>query len=104
MRRSLARKSSRDMLPSAKPRVLTYSPNDVIDDRISVPAQHSLVRLSKKKATSSNAVGMLEEVKAGRLAGIFCVNWEKSAQRALRFGKSWWTVIPKGEDAVLCLI
>jgi len=50
--------------------VLTYSTRDVIDKRISVPAQHSVVRLSKNPATSADAVGMLEEVKAGRLAGI----------------------------------
>ena len=84
-------------------RVLTYTSKDVIDDRISIPAQHSLVRLSKNSATNADAVGMLEEVKAGRLAGIFCVNWQRAAQRALRLGKSWWTAIPKGEDAVLLL-
>src|SRR6266542_624132 len=85
------------------PRVLTYTTKDVIDNRISIPAQHSLVRLSKNPATSVDAVGMLEEVKAGRLAGIFCVNWQNAAQRAIRLGKSWWTVIPRGEDAVLLL-
>jgi len=90
-------------LPLPKPRGLTYSARDVIDHRISVPAQHSLVRLSKKRTTNADAVGMLEEIKANRLAGIYCVNWEKVAQRALRFGKSWWTVIPPGEDAILML-
>ncbi len=90
-------------IPAATPRVLTYSTRDVIDARISIPAQHSLVRLSKNPATSADAVGMLEQVKAGRLAGIYCVNWQKPAHRALRFGKSWWTVIPPGEDAVLML-
>src|SRR5262249_40478805 len=70
--------------PSATPRVLTYSTRDVIDNRISVPAQHSLVRLSKNPATSADAVGMLSAVKAARLAGIFCVNWKTPAQRALR--------------------
>jgi hypothetical protein len=90
-------------ISSATSRVLTYSTKDVIDKRISIPAQHSLVRLSKNPATSADAVGMLEEVKAGRLAGIYCVNWEKPAQRALRFQKSWWTVIPQGENAVLML-
>src|SRR5688572_25083176 len=88
---------------STTPRVLTYSTKDVIDNRISVPAQHSLVRLSKNPSTSAAAVGMLEEIKAGRLVGIYCVNWKKAAERALRFGKSWWTVIPREEDAVLML-
>ena len=84
-------------------RTLTYTTRDVIDQRISVPAQHSLVRLSKNPVTSADAVGLLEAVKAGRLGGIFCVNWQKPAQRAIRLGKSWWTVIPPGEDAVLML-
>lgn len=88
-------------IPAYTPRVLTYSQKDVIDKRISVPAQHSLVRLSKNPTTSADAVGMLEEVKAGRLAGIYCVNWQLPAKRAERLGKTWWTVIPEGEDAVL---
>jgi hypothetical protein len=61
------------------------------------------MRLSKDPASSADAVGMLEEVKAGRLAGIYCVNWQKAALRAQRFGKSWWTVIPPGEEAILML-
>ena len=84
-------------------RVLTYTARDVIDKRISIPAQHSLVRLSKNPVTSEDAVGLLDEIKAGRLGGIYCVNWQKPAQRALRFGKSWWTMIPSGEDAVVVL-
>lgn len=90
-------------VPSVAPRELTYTAKDVIDNRISIPAQHSLVRLSKNPATSVDAVGMLEEIKAGRLAGIYCVNWEKSALRTRKLGKSWWTVIPQGEDAILIL-
>ena len=85
------------------PRVLTYTTKDVIDKRISVPAQHSLLRLSKNPTTNADAVGMLEEVKAARLAGIYCVNWKIAAERALRFGKSWWTIIPQNEDAILML-
>jgi hypothetical protein len=88
-------------IPSPTRRVLTYSTKDVIDERISVPAQHSLVRLSKNPATRTDAVALLAEVKAGRLGGIFCANWQKPAQRAIRLRKSWWTVIPSGDDAVL---
>ena len=87
--------------PSSLPRVLTYSTADVIDKRISVPAQHSLVRLSKNRTTNADAIGMLYAVKTGQLAGIYCVNWKIPAQRALKFGKSWWTIIPKDEDAIL---
>src|SRR5262245_11704501 len=84
-------------------RVLTYTTRDVIDQRISIPAQHSLVRLSNNPATNADAVGLLEKVKAGRLGGIFCVNWQRPVQRAIRLGQSWWTVIPAGVDAVLLL-
>jgi hypothetical protein len=87
----------------AAPRVLAYTSKDVVDNRISVPAQHSLVRLSKAPLTSADAVGMLEEIKSGRLGGIYCVNWQKPAQRSLRWGQSWWTIIPKGEHAILML-
>ena len=85
------------------PRILTYTTKDVIDNRISIPAQHSLVRLSKNPATNADAIGILEEIKAGKLGGIYCVNWKIPAQRALKFGKTWWTVIPQGEDAILML-
>jgi hypothetical protein len=84
-------------------RVLTYTTKDVIDNRISIPAQHSLVRLSKNPVTNADAIGILEEIKAGRLGGIYCVNWKTPAERALKFGKTWWTVIPQAEDAVLML-
>ncbi|HJQ68513.1 MAG TPA: DUF4347 domain-containing protein [Blastocatellia bacterium] len=85
------------------PRVLNYTQKDVIDARISIPAQHALVRLSKHPPTSKYAVALLEAIKQNRLAGIHCVNWEKTAKRALRLGLSWWTIIPRGEDAVLML-
>ena len=98
-------RSSRPDIASARTtRVLTYTTKDVVDNRISIPAQHSLVRLSKNSATNADALGMLEAVKTGRLAGIFCANWQKAAQRAVRLGSSWWTAIPKGEDAVCCWI
>lgn len=90
-------------VPPATPRELTYTQKDVIDDHISIPAQHSLVRLSKNPDTSADAVGMLEAVKSRQLEGIYCVNWKKSAQRARKFNSDWWTVIPEGEDAVLML-
>ncbi|HYJ87322.1 MAG TPA: hypothetical protein VEW46_14770 [Pyrinomonadaceae bacterium] len=95
--------ASRGARPLPGRRILAYTTKDVIDNRISVPAQHSLVRLSKNPATNADAVGMLDEIKTGRLAGISCVNWKLPAQRALRLGLSWWTVIPKSEDAVLML-
>ena len=92
-----------DFLGPAFDAELTYSPRDVIDPRISVPAQHALVRLSKSPQTNEAATGLLQEIKQGRLAGILCVNWKASAQRALKLGSAWWTVIPRGEDSVLML-
>ncbi|MCI5142190.1 MAG: hypothetical protein D3909_10825, partial [Candidatus Electrothrix sp. ATG1] len=96
---------SRMQLPgtSYKPRVLTYTTRDVIDKRISVPAQHSLVRLSKNHATNASAVFLLKAVKSGILAGIYCANWKLVANRAKKLGKTWWRIIPKEEDAVLIL-
>ena len=64
---------------SVTPRVLTYTTNDAIDERISIPAQHSLVRLSKNPATSADAVGMRNTINENRLAGIYCVNWGEVA-------------------------
>ncbi len=87
----------------SRSRVLTYTTKDVIDNRISIPAQHSLVRLSKNPRTNAAAVGLLNDVKKRRLGGISCVNWQKAAQRAQKLGKSWWTVIPPGEDAMVLL-
>lgn len=90
-------------IPSAAPRVLTYSQTDVIDKRISVPAQHSLVRLSRNPTTSADAVAMVNEIKANRLRGIFCANWKEAAERARAYGKSWWNIIWSDDDAVLLL-
>lgn len=95
--------SNRDARHLAGRRILAYTTKDVIDNRISIPAQHSLVRLSKNPVTNATALGLLDDIKAGRLGGIFCVNWQKAAQRAIKLGKSWWTVIPPGEDAVVLL-
>ncbi len=99
--RGLSNSTQLETVAIAEARTLTY--DEVIDARISVPAQHSLVRLSKNSNTSAAAVAMLKEIKAGRLGGISCVNWKKAALRAQSLGKTWWTVIPKGEDAALML-
>ena len=93
------------LVPTATPRVLTYTTRDVIDKRISVPAQHALVRLSKNPTTSADAVGILEEIKAGRLAGIYKVDEGPPAQRAQRLDRSlgWGSLIPRGEGSALIL-
>lgn len=84
-----------------KARALTAS--DVLDKRIDGPAQRALVRLSKRAATSADAVTMLEHVKARRLAGIHCANSQVAIARAVKLGTSYWLAIPAGEDAVLML-
>ena len=95
----------RPPVPSYAPRVLTYSPRDVIERRISVPAQHALVRLSKNPATRVQAISMLGEVKAGRIAGIYKADERPPAQRAQSLHKSlgWGSLIPKGEPIALNL-
>lgn len=87
------------------PRVLGYTTQDVIDPRISVPAQHALVRLSKKPTTSAKAVGLLEAVKTGKLAGIYKADEGPPARRAQRLDKrlSWGSLIPKGQGSALIL-
>ena len=85
----------------ATPRKISYT--EVNDNRFSVPAQESLMRMSKDPAKSVDANGLLQAVKSGQLAGIWCVNWKAPCDRAQRYGKSWGEVIPKGEDAVLML-
>ena len=43
---------------------------------------------------------MFTAVQSGHLAGIHIVNQKVPALRANRMNRSWWEVIPKGEDAI----
>jgi hypothetical protein len=88
---------------SAPPKGTPLSPQDTIDRRIDVFAQRALVRLSKSQPTSGDAVGLLSEIRAGRLAGIYKEDERVPAMRARALGRTWWTLIPSREDAALVL-
>src|SRR5262249_37835832 len=73
----------------------------VVDPRIDVFAQSSIRRL--RMSTPSDAREMLDAVKDGSLSGIYKEDEQVPALRALKLGKTWWTLIPPGEDAALVL-
>ncbi|MGB5215383.1 MAG: hypothetical protein WBN88_17260, partial [Anderseniella sp.] len=83
------------------PETAPWTTQDVIDSRIDEYAQYALMRMfagdwPEQKVASD----MLSAVKAGELAGIYVVDQQVAALRAKEIGKSWWTVLPKGLDAV----
>jgi hypothetical protein len=80
----------------------TFTRNDVIDERIDVFAQYSLLRMFKGDAAArGDGEGMLAAVKAGQLAGIYKEDERVPAMRARNMNMGWWQLIPKGEDAAL---
>ena len=80
-----------------------WTTQDIIDARIDVHAQYSLMRMFGGDAFERyDASAMLSAVKSGELAGIYIVDQRAAALRAQEIGKSWWTVLPSGIDAI-CL-
>lgn len=80
----------------------SFTRNDVIDERIDVFAQYSLLRMFKGDAAArGDGEGMLAAVKAGQLAGIYKEDERVPALRARNMNMGWWQLIPKGEDAAL---
>lgn len=77
------------------------SPNAVIDPRIDVHAQYSLLRMAKDPAASADASAMLAAVKSGQLAGIYKEDQLVPAQRAQKKGIGWWQVLQPGQDAAV---
>lgn len=73
----------------------------VIDPRIEVHAQQSLLRLSKNPRTSGDAAALLGAVKSGRLGGIYKEDQKVPALLAKALSRGWWEVIPKHADAAL---
>lgn len=82
---------------------VTATQAGVIDPRIDVFAQKALLRMANgpDPAARADASAMLGAVKSGTLAGIYKEDEQVPALRARRQGKTWWTVIPKGEDAAV---
>ncbi|MGB7292646.1 MAG: S8 family serine peptidase [Thermodesulfobacteriota bacterium] len=82
----------------------SINPQDVIDERIDVIAQRSILRLNKgEPAARQDAARLLAGVKAGQLAGIFGENLLAAAKLAKKLGTVRWELVPKGEDAALIL-
>lgn len=76
----------------------------VIDNRIDVFAQKSLLRMFKSDpSANADANEMLFAVKSGELGGIYKVDQGVPAKRSQKYDRGWWQVIPKNEDAVLFL-
>lgn len=77
-------------------------PKDIIDPRIDVFAQRSLLRLLKgDPGARADAEGMICAVKRGELAGIYKEDERVPALWAATMGLGWWQLIPKGEDVTL---
>jgi len=72
----------------------------VLDQRIDIYAQKSLVRLSAgAPGGRADASEMLRAVKSGALGGIYKNDELAPAQLAGRLGIGWWQLLPAGEDA-----
>ena len=77
------------------------SARDVIDPRIDVRAQFALLRLFKgPPGQASVARSLFDEVKSGRLNGIFGDDLQVSAKLAAERGTVRWELVPPGQDAV----
>lgn len=79
-----------------------WTTQDVIDNRISVDAQYSLIRMcrSQDNAKRADVTSMLSAILDDKtLAGIYQVNHQPPAMRAKALGMGWWNLIPKGKDS-----
>jgi hypothetical protein len=79
----------------------TSESQSVIDSRIDVRAQFALLRLFKgSPEDSADARALLEDVKQGRIKGIFGSDLGISSRMATARGTVAWELVPKGQDAV----
>lgn len=82
-----------------------WKTSDIIDKRIDVSAQKSLMRqMSKGPPKSTHASAMLSAIKSGRLAGIYLPPRKAVSDRGklLSPPKGYWQLIPSGKHSV-CL-
>lgn len=81
----------------------SWTAYDLIDRRITVYAQRSLLRLLKGGPVEQKiAADLITAVKSGAIEGIYVVNQAKPALRARENNTYWWQLIPKGED-ITCM-
>jgi hypothetical protein len=78
---------------------------DILDERIGVAAQQSLMRVfgDPGSAAAADASAMLSALEDGGLGGILESDRELVAKRAVALGKAYWTIFPEGADAI-CLL
>lgn len=78
-----------------------WKTTDIIDSRIDVSAQYSLMRMFGgtlfERFTASQ---ILSAVKDGRIGGIYIADQKVPALRAREAGGSWWTMVPDGLSSV----
>jgi hypothetical protein len=69
----------------------SWTTQDVIDPRIDVQAQYSLMRMFQSGGEeAADASAILSAVKSELLAGIYQQDQQKPALRAQKLGKGWW--------------
>lgn len=79
-----------------------WTTEDVIDQRIDVDAQYSLIRMfGAGLLPAVEASAMLSAIKDEQLGGIYQIDRKIPALRAREdLGTDWWKIIPSGVDAI----
>ncbi len=78
-----------------------WTTTDIIDARIDVSAQYSLMRMFGGNVFEQfTASQILSAVKDGRIGGIYIANQQVPALRARAAGGNYWTMIPQGLSSV----
>lgn len=81
-----------------------WTASDLIDSRLTVYAQRSLLRLLKGSLVEQKvAADLITSVKTGDMEGVYVVNQVKPVQRAREIGTYWWQLIPKGVS-IICMV
>lgn len=96
----------RDKKPPLPRGSATFRDHDVVDGRIDVAAQRTLIRLRNNPATSADAVQMLRDIRGTEplaldiaLGGIYGDDLVIAAQIARLHNKFRWELVPPGRDA-----
>src|ERR1700678_697871 len=79
-----------------------YTQCDFIDPRIDVDAQYALFQYMKRGEKERwEALHVWAAVRAGVLGGVYVQDQREPALMAKKHNSSWWTMIPKGQGAVV---
>jgi len=80
------------------PAIEPFTEMELIDERIDLNAQRSLLRISKTNRVVEAKL-MFKAVKSGVLGGIYKADTQIPALRAVRMGTLWFNLIEKGRDS-----